>query len=123
MTNSTWTLYLSKLPSWFGAIPAVIFVGIIASNILVQATFKKIKNLTMLRHLMIALCVADLVTTLPYSIVVFTTANGGIRLTQVLCDIWGVMFVVTIVTTAWIHSAMCVEKCISILHPISHRNF
>ena len=72
---------------------------------------------------MIGLCVADLVTTLPYSIVFFVTANGSIKLTQALCDIWGITFEVTIASTTWIHSAMCVEKCISILHPISHRNF
>ena len=123
MRNLTWTLNFSQLASWFGAISAVIFVGILASNILVLATFKRIKSLTTLHHFMIGLSVADLVTALPYSIVIFTTANGSIRLTQALCDIWGVMFVVTIATTTWIHSAMQVEKCISILHPISHRNF
>ena len=121
MNNSSWTLNISQLPSWFGAIQAFIFAAILVNNILV--TFQRMKKLTMLHHFMIGLCVADLVTALPYSIVFFTTVNGSITLTQSLCDTWGVMFMVTIATTTWIHSAMCIEKCISILHPILHRNF
>ena len=123
MNNSSWTLNISQLPSWFGAIQAFSFVAILVNNILVLTTFKRMKKLTMLHHFMIGLCVADLVTALPYSIVFFTTVNGSITLTQSLCDTWGVTFMVTIATTTWIHSAMCIEKCISILHPILHRNF
>ena len=123
MGNSSWTLHVSQIPSWFAACQAIIILSILVNNILVLMTFKRMKNLNVLHHFMIGLCVADLITALPYGIVIFTTVKGSISLTQALCDTFGIMFMVTIATTTWIHSAMCIEKCISILHPISHRNF
>lgn len=121
--SSSWTLYISQLPSGVTILQGFIFLLVLIGNILVLVIFRGIKSLQMQHHFMIGLSVADLITLLPYSTVVYTTANGSILLTSEICDILGMLFIVTIATTSWIHSAMCVEKCVSIIRPISHHKF
>lgn len=124
MTNhSTYTLHISELPSWAGALQATILILIVVNNVLVLFIFKNIRELKTQHHLMIGLSVADLLTLVPYSTVVYTTLNGSIQLTRVTCDIIGAIFTITLAVTTWIHSCMCMEKCFAIRRPLKHRTF
>lgn len=123
LNNSTWTLHTSLLPTVIRVLQCVIFLLILVNNILVLTIFRKIKNKQTQHHFMIGLSFADLLTLLPYSTVIYTSLNGSIWLISELCDMIGIVFMASTSITSWIHSAMCVEKCFSILQPVKHRKF
>ena len=118
-----WKQHFTALPTIFGLIPVFIFCGIIANNAIVLVTFKRMGKLKLQHYLMIALAVADLLTLIPVSAMVLATINGSIWLTETLCVMLGVSFINTLGTTSWLHSLMCIEKCLSIWKPLQHRSF
>ena len=124
--NSTlpaWRLYKTMLPREVGVIPLAVSLYILVNNILVLVTFRRMRTLQIQHYFMIGLALADLQTLIPYSISTYVLIRGQVWLTPTLCNILGVEIIVTICTTTWLHSTMCIEKCLSILKPIQHRAF
>lgn len=72
---------------------------------------------------MIGLVIADFFTLIPTAVLAGILINGEITLTSFLCDLMGVVLTMTFEVTAFVQSAMSIEKCISIVSPIKHRNF
>lgn len=120
--NTNWALYVSNLQGPVALIPITIFCLILISNITTLLVFMRFKCLKIQHKLMIGLAVSELLAMLPYSAMVVTVTAGSIWLMDFLCSLLGIMNVVMIVNTVWIHTLICVEKCFSALYPVKHRN-
>lgn len=122
-STSRWTLHKSMLPREVAIVPILITLGILVNNILLLITFRRMRKLQVQHFFMIGLALADLQTILPYSVSIYVVIRGEVWLTDRLCNLLGSEIIVTIGTTTWLHSAMCIEKCFTILKPIQHRAF
>ena len=120
-TASTWYLAISTLPRELGVITFSISLYILINNILVLITFRRMKNIQVQHYFMIGLALGDLLTIVGYGLSVYSITRGEVWLTETLCNILGVENIVVVTTTTWLHSAMCIEKCISILNPLKHK--
>lgn len=120
MDNSTWRLHFSKLPRGLSVVPISVSLFILINNIVILSVFKRMRILKLHHYFMIGLSLADILTLAPYSVITVTMANGSLWLTQDLCDVLGLMLITSLQATSWIHSAMCIEKCVSVTMPVVH---
>lgn len=115
--------YTAELPRELAAVPLIIDIFILVNNILVLITFKRMQSLRPHHHFMIGLAMADLMAVIPVAILAGILVNGEIYLTKFICDLMGVVTTITFEVNSLVHSAMSIEKCISVVSPIKHRNF
>ena len=98
-------------------------VLILVNNLLNIATLKSMRRLQMQHYFMFSLAIADLFTLIPYIVFLKTIAAGKIWLSELYCTMLGTCSMVSVGATTWIHSAMSLERCISVLKPIEHMKF
>ena len=72
---------------------------------------------------MICLALVDLLTVPAQTTAMVALWNNGILLTDVLCNLTSSLCQTTLAATTWLHVAICMEKCYSILRPLRHKLF
>ena len=122
MNNTIQTEYISALPPELSVVPAAVFIFILVSNILVLVVFSRMKKLQLQHYFMIGLAMADVLSLVPVGCMVMTIVNGRVTLDPAGFAVLGFIFALPIGTTSWIHSAMSIERCISIHMPMRHRS-
>lgn len=117
-----WTQYQTDLPKEQAAVTILNSLFIFINNVLVLLTFSRMRALQLQHYLMVGLCVADLTNLVPEATSTVIMLRGSIWLTKGLCDTLGMAFSVSLSTTSYIHSVMMIDKCLSIVSPLWHRN-
>ena len=123
MNQSAWIYYKATLPSELAILTAILLLMIIITNILTLITFRRMEPLPLINYSMGCLAVVDLLTVLPHIPGFVGIIQGYLVLTKDLCDVIVIANHSAVGATTWIHCAICIEKCFSILRPISHRMF
>ena len=122
-SNNTTLYYTSAFRAEYTAVPAIIFMTILISNVFVILTFGRMQKLKLQHIIMTGLAIADILTLIPYGLVIVTLASSPILLSDEMCKWFGVLATSLVGTTPWIHCGLCIEKCTSIVKPIAHREF
>ena len=123
MEFGNWTEYKSAGPAWLIFLPLLVYLCVLAANILVLATFRKMAKLTTQHFFMIGLAVVDLLTLISNSVTIVTLGRGSVTMTGGICHSLAVLDITVTGVTTWTQSSMCIDKCFSIVQPISHRRF
>lgn len=121
--SANWTWFESETAVGFTAVPVLVYIFVLTNNILVLLVFKNMKKLKPQHFFMIGLAFADLITLIPNTMTVITVGHGSILLSERLCQWTGVINTMVVGTTTWIQCGMCIDKCVSIMKPLSHRMF
>lgn len=121
--DSTWTVYELGLPKVYAIIPTIFTVMIIVNNILVMVTLSKVNRKSFQDIFIMALAAADLVTSLTMTVASGTFMTGYAVTTDEICALYAVSTVACVSTTTWLHSVICIEKCLSIVKPVWHKLF
>ena len=116
-----WMTYISHLPPALTIVPLSVLVFILVTNILILITFNRFQHLHLQHYLVIGLCLADAFTLAPTAIMSWTIANGSINSSDTGCGFMGLLFSITIGSTTWMHSAMSIERLVSVTMPVRHR--
>ena len=123
MNNGTvWTLCYSALPPEYSLIPLTIFLLVLLNNVAVLTIFTRLKPFKLNYYIIIGLVVVDIATLIPLAISFVTLMLTRIWLTDALCDAIGIGLNGAIGATNWLHSLLCIERCISVRLPIVHKN-
>ena len=123
---SKWTHYEVISPTGLAGLAvsnAIIYTAIFISNSLILATFSKMKKKSLHQHLMICLAIVDLLTIPAQVPTMVALWKRHIWLTDDLCKVLAIANNATLAATAWLHIAICIEKCCSILMPLQHKLF
>ena len=123
MNNETvWTLYYTALPPEYSLIPLTIFLLVLLNNVAVLTIFTRLKPFKLNYYIIIGLVVVDIATLIPLAISFVTLMLTRIWLTDALCDAIGIGLNGAIGATNWLHTLLCIERCISVRLPIVHKN-
>ena len=120
---TTWTFYEATLPSQLAAITIAINIFILINNIFVILTFRRMGRLTIQHYYMLGLVGSDLI------VFIITLAVAGIELkhevwvSQTLCGLFGISSAGTANITALIHTAMSIDRWVSVQFPLKYRSF
>ena len=120
---STWTLYNVTVPSQLAAVNITLNAYILISNVLVIMTLKRMGKLTIQHYYILGLVGSDL------TIFVINTTGPvlGIKrevwISQALCAVLGISSAAACSTTALIHTAMSVDRWVSVQFPFKYRTF
>ena len=123
MNQSKWTRYDSEAPRGLAVVNMTVYFSIVTTNILILVTFKRMRRVLLQHRLMICLAVVDLLTVLPQLPTMVTLWKGSLSLTKTLTNLISIGIHTLVSATTWLHSAICIEKCCSILLPLRHKNF
>ena len=115
--------YSSGLPREYSIITILISVFIFVSNFLVLLTFQQLKKRTIQHLYMVALVGPDLLLLAIDCTISAILINGGVSISPYLCDVLAIMVSSAIAMTAFVHSALCVDRWVSVRHPIWYRVF
>ena len=120
-TSSIWTYNESYWVKEVAIIPITVILLIVINNIVVLTTMRKVAPLKIKHYLSMCLAVADLLVTIPYSVISSNILKGYVWLTPDLCDVIGVVNLVCLGAVTWIHSLMCIERAVCVLFSVTHR--
>ena len=121
--NSTLMMSEIVLPSELAALYMIMSILIIITNILTLLVFKSMKSLQLQHYLMICLAAVDLSTVLPHIVGFICLVRGFLSINEILCKTISISNHSVVGLTTWIHCAIRINKCVSILKPMSHREF
>ena len=121
--RTIWRDYHTEIPQGYVVIPILLLVLTLVNNTLIVLTFKRVKTKQFTDIFMAGLAVADFIMSIPLSVTVVILIRGFINMSVFLCDFWALVFVGGLSTTMWLHCAICIEKCVSIIRPLEHRLF
>ena len=121
--KSKWTLYEVTSPPGQELANGIIYTAIFVTNCLILATFSKMKKKSLHQHLMICLAIIDLLTIPAQVPTMVALWKRHIWLTDDLCKVLSIANNATLAATAWLHIAICIEKCCKILIPLQHKLF
>lgn len=116
--NSTWSSYDIVLPSELSVMYMIMFILII---ILTLITFKRMKTLQLQHYLMICLAVVDLSTVPPHLFGFIGYVKGFLPIDETLCKAISISNHGVVAVTTWLHCGICIDKYLSILKPMAHR--
>ena len=116
-----WTLFTTPLPSELAAICLSVHITIFITNILVIATFTRMKKLVLLHYYMLGLVVADLIILIPSTTGIMALIKGELWINGALCKLLGIAATSSIEITTVIHTAMCIDRWVSVAYPITYR--
>ena len=122
-SKSKWTLYEVTSPPGQELANGIIYTAIFITNCLILATFSKIKKRSLHYDLMMCLAVVDLLTIPAQVPTMVALWKRHIWLTDDLCKILSIANNAALAATAWLHIAVCIEKCCMILIPLQHKLF
>lgn len=123
MEGSDWTRYDISVSSRLAAVLLITLPAIALSNTLNLVTFKQMKKLQLQHYLIICLSVVDLATVLPHLVGLIGYLKGYLILNYTLCQVIAISNHAVVSATTWIHCGICINKCLSILKPLMHRQF
>ena len=115
---SKWTHYEVISPPGLAGLAvsnAIIYTAIFITNSLIPATFSKMKKKSLHQYLMVCLAIIDLLTIPAQVPTMVALWKRYIWLTDNLCKVLAIANSATLAATAWLHIAICIEKCCSIL--------
>lgn len=116
-----WKLYQISLPASAAILNMLVSLLTLVSNLLVIITFKRMRNLQPQHYLMTGLCAADLITSVMHFVSTAVLIRGHVWLTIRVCYTMGMLTYTCAGVTVCIHSALCLEKCLSVRKPLVHR--
>ena len=120
---TTWTFHKATLPSQLAVITIAINVFILTSNTLVILTLRRMGRLTIQHYYILGLVGSDLI------VFIITVAIAGIELkrevwiSQSLCGLLGTSSAGAANITALIHTAMSIDRWVSVQFPFKYRSF
>ena len=120
---TTWTFHKATLPSQLAAITIAINIFILISNTLVLLTLRRMGRLTIQHYYILGLVGSDLI------VFIITMAVAGIELkrevwiSQSLCGLFGISSAAAANLTALIHTAMSIDRWVSVQFPFKYRTF
>jgi len=116
-----WTIYNSSMTTSAAVIKVTLILSISAANILNLVTFKRFKDHKPQYRYMLALSIADLMIVIPNCACTAIQLVGFVSLTGPLCFILGIATILPYQITVGLHTAMTIDKVVSILSP-THYN-
>ena len=123
MSTSGWYVSSTQVSLYFTIPIGLLALLIITTNSLTLITFRAMKSLTLQQYLICCLAFTDLMTGCVYLPHMIRIWSGNFWFTDEVCSIVAVIHLSLIGETVWIHIALCLEKCYSILKPLKHRQF
>ena len=123
MSTSGWYIISSQVSLYFTIPIGLLALLIITTNSLTLITFRAMKSLTLQQYLICCLAFTDLMTGCIYLSHMIRIWSGNFWFNDEVCIIVTVVQFSLIGETVWIHIALCLEKCYSILKPLKHRQF
>ena len=121
--NGCWIRHKVQLSSMYAAIPMTISILILISNTLILVTLARVKKRRLQDLFLLGLSIGDLLTSIPVASNAVCLLTGFATLNQSVCNLWATALHSCVGTTFCIHSAICLEKCYSIVKPVEHRAF
>ena len=118
-----WKQHYIGIHKGYAVIPSLLLFLILVNNIFIILTFKQVKKKQFTDAFMCALAIADLAMFIPITVTVVTFLHGSIIMNGIVCDIWALNTGAGVSTTALLHCAICIEKCVSIWKPLEHKLF
>ena len=117
------THYSAALPEELVTITVIISLCLFISNLFVVLTFWRMKKLDIKHLYMLALVVPDVVMLALNWTISAIIINGRVSITNDQCKILAIIGTSAISITAMLHSAMCVDRWMSVYFPIRYRAF
>ena len=122
-TSSGWTLYHISTSKEYSLICLSINIFIIVSNILVILVFSKMRKLQLQHYFMLGLVCSDLMIFFQNSIIIAFLVMGKVWMNDALCFTLGSASISAASATSLIHSAMAMDRWISITFPFEYGIF
>ena len=122
-TSSGWTLYHIGTSKEYSLICLSINIFIIVSNILVILVFSKMRKLQLQHYFMLGLVCSDLMIFFQNSIIIAFLVMGKVWMNDALCFTLGSASISAASATSLIHSAMAMDRWISITFPFEYGIF
>ena len=123
MSKSGWFIISSQVSLYFTIPIGLLALLIITTNTLTLITFRSMKSLTLQQYLICCLAFTDLLTGCVYLPHMIRLWSRNFWFTDEACIMVAVVQFSLIAETTYIHIALCLEKCYSILKPLKHRQF
>lgn len=86
-------------------------------------TLKRMRKLKFNHYYLVGLTVSDLLLVPVISVGVYIALAGGVSMTEYYCSLNGFSLAFPLSSTICIHCLMGVEKCVSVLKPLTYRRF
>lgn len=116
-----WVLYKTPLHPALAAVCLAVHLNILITNILVIATFKRIKKLFLRHYYMLGLVVADLIMLIPTTAGIMALIKGDLWIDDGLCSFLGIASTSSVEITATVHTVMCIDRWVSVAYPLEYR--
>lgn len=123
MNNTDLILYRTALPTHFTVVTLIITAFILLSNVFVILTLRKMGKLSLQHYYMLGLVGSD---TLMLMVVVsgaIIQLRGDAWFPAWLCDMFGIASTVVCQITSLVHTAMSVDRWVSVRFPVKYRVF
>ena len=120
---SNWTLYQIDTPKEYAMVCFSVNIFIIVSNILVILVFIKMGKLQLQHYFMLGLVCSDLAIFIQNSIIIGFLVMGEVWMNNSMCFALGSASISAASSTSLIHSAMAMDRWISITYPFKYRAF
>ena len=111
---TTWTLYNVTFPSQLAAVNITLNTYILISNVLVIMTLKRMGKLTIQHYYILGLVGSDLIVFVINTAAAVIEIKREVRISQALCAVLGISSAAACITTALIHTAMSVDRWVSV---------
>ena len=121
--NTIWTLYNVTVPSQLAAVNITLNTYILISNVLVIMTLKRMGKLTIQHYYILGLVGSDLIVFVINTAAAVIEIKREVRTSQALCAVLGISSAAACITTALIHTAMSVDRWVSVQFPFKYRTF
>lgn len=123
MANDTaLQFYKSALPTYMAAVTICVSTFILVSNVCVMLTFRRMGKIALQHYYILGLVGSDLLMLVVMSSISVVSVLGEIWISPLLCDVFGIATVGAEIT-ALIHSAMSIDKLVSVKYPVKYRVF
>ena len=121
--ESTWVYYTVDTQKGYAAISIFINILVLVSNALAVLTFHKMGKLQIQHYLMLGLVGSDMCILVQNTIIVVFLLMGNVWISETLCFVLGSASVSAATITSLVHSAMALDRWISINHPLAYSKF
>ena len=121
--QSKWTLFQTTSQQEAGFLWLLMCYLIIVNNAIVLAVFTNLKPFKLCYYIIIGLAVADIMTLIAVAFGTVALIRTYVLLTDQLRNVMQLATMAPVVITSWLQCLLCLEKCMSVRKPMSHRRF